>query len=208
VRPLPAAAQVAPSTACSSGDWDGDGRLDALAAGNSHATDTQTGWHDAGTGAVLLGDGRGGFAVRRGARSGFFVDGDARAVAALERGAAGPLVLVTQTGDSLRAFAPRARPGPRGAPAAGGGWVAPLAPLDAVAEVTLAGGAVRREELAYGAGYLTQGARRLRVPPGAARVVVRDSRGRARELAPPPGAGAPAPRAPRGRAAAPRLAQR
>jgi hypothetical protein len=197
VRSLPAAAQLAPTFGTVVGDYDGDGRLDALLVGNSYAPETQGGRHDAGTGAVLLGDGRGGFAVRRGAPSGFHVDGDARAAVTVGAGAARRLVLVAQHGDSVRAFTPR--------PASGGRWV-PLSPLDAAAELTEAGGVTRREELYYGAGYLSQAPRRLWVAGDVARVLVSDFAGRTRAIALEPGPGRPAPR--RRAAPAPRLAQR
>src|SRR5256886_17462845 len=46
LRPLPLAAQIAPVFGMLAGDYDGDGNLDVLLVGNSHAGDTQTGWGD------------------------------------------------------------------------------------------------------------------------------------------------------------------
>ena len=89
------------------------------------------------------------------------------------------LVLVTQNHDSLRVFSPlRSR----------AGRTVAVAPLDAYALITEASGRTRREELYYGSTYLSQSSRYLRVPAGATKVVVFDSRGRSHEVAtsPPP----------------------
>src|SRR5207249_8387144 len=106
LRSRPLAAQVAPIFGMVTGDYDGDGNLDALLVGNSHAVDPQAGWDDASTGAVLLGDGQGRFRYVSGAASGFYVDGDAKAVAELVLNDTHSLVLVTQNDDSLKVFAP------------------------------------------------------------------------------------------------------
>ena len=80
-RPLPAAAQLAPAFGVAVADFDLDGREDLFLAQNYFATPRGLGRHDAGRGAVLLGDGTGGFAVLDAARSGVEVYGDARAAA-------------------------------------------------------------------------------------------------------------------------------
>jgi len=179
LRPLPIAAQIAPVFGMLARDVDGDGNLDALLVGNSYASETQAGWDDASIGALLLGDGKGGFRFRNGAESGFFVDGDARAIADVKVDETRSLVLVTQNHDSLRVFSPlRSR----------AGRTVAVAPLDAYALITEASGRTRREELYYGSTYLSQSSRYLRVPAGATKVVVFDSRGRSHEVAtsPPP----------------------
>ncbi|HEX8905483.1 MAG TPA: hypothetical protein VF771_11600, partial [Longimicrobiaceae bacterium] len=171
LRPLPMPAQLSPVYGMLAGDRDGDGTPDLLLVGNSYATETQVGWYDAAVGSVLLGDGRGGFRHRSGTATGFFVDGDAKALAEVATGASGSLLLVTQNGDSLKAFASTARatrPALR------------LQPLDTHALLTFRDGRTRREEFYYGSTYLSQSSRYLRVPPGVARAVVYDSRGRSR----------------------------
>lgn len=170
-RALPLAAQLSPVYGMLAGDRDGDGHLDLLLVGNSYATETQVGWYDAAIGSVLLGDGRGGFTHRGGTASGFLVEGDARGLAEVMLGDAGPLLLAAQNGDSLRAFTPAA-------PAAGRRLR--LHPLDTHALLTFRDGRTRREELHYGSTYLSQSSRVLTVPPGVARAVVRDSRGGSR----------------------------
>ncbi len=173
LRSLPLQAQIAPVFGMLTGDYDGEGNLDVLLVGNSHAVDPQTGWDDASIGAVLLGDGIGQFRYVSGAASGFYVDGDAKAVAELVLDDAHSLVLVTQNDDSLKVFARLASRGTRHLR---------VRALDAYAVLTLADGTIRREELYYGSGYLSQSSRFLKVPEAVTRVTVYDSRGRSRDL--------------------------
>jgi hypothetical protein len=170
LRPLPIAAQIAPVFGMLTGDYDGDGKLDALLVGNSYASETQAGWDDASIGAVLLGDGAGRFRAMNGAASGFFVDGDARAVADVMVDEHRSLVLATQNHDSLRVFAPTRSSARK----------VRLAPLDAYALLTRTDGATRRQELYYGSSYLSQSSRYLSVPSDVVKAVVFDSRGGSR----------------------------
>jgi len=173
LRSLPLQAQIAPIYGMLAGDYDGDGNLDVLLVGNSHAVDTQIGWDDASVGAVLLGDGTGQFRYMSGAASGFYVDGDAKAVAELVLDDTHSLVLVTQNDDSLKVFAPSRRGRTR---------TVRVGALDAYAVLTLADRTTRREELYYGSGYLSQSSRFLKVPEEVTRVTVYDSRGRSGDL--------------------------
>ena len=174
LRSLPLQAQIAPIFGMLAGDYEGDGNLDVLLVGNSHAVDPQAGWDDASIGAVLLGDGTGQFRYVSGVASGFYVDGDAKAVAELVLDDAHSLVLVTQNDDSLKVFAPSHRGRTRSVR---------VGALDAYAVFTLANGTTRTQELYYGSGYLSQSSRFLRVPEGVTRVTVYDSRGHSRSFA-------------------------
>jgi hypothetical protein len=173
LRPLPVGAQIAPVYGMLADDYDGDGNLDVLLVGNSYAGDTQSGWDDASIGGVLLGDGAGRFRYENGVASGFFVDGNAKAIADLVLDEKRSLVLVTQNNDSLRVFAPSRSGRERNVK---------LAPLDAYAVLTLANGVTRRQELYYGSTYLSQSSRYLRLPLDVAKAVVFDSRGQSRTV--------------------------
>lgn len=79
--PLPVQAQFAPAFGLSVADFDGDGREDLFLAQNFFGVDAETSRHDAGTGLVLLGDGRGGFRSLSPQEAGFSLPGEQRASA-------------------------------------------------------------------------------------------------------------------------------
>jgi hypothetical protein len=172
LHPLPIPAQFSPAYGMLVADRNGDGTLDVLLVGNSYASDTQFGWYDASVGSLLLGDGKGGFSNVGYGRSGFFVDGDAKAAAELLVDGKRSLVLVAQNNDSLRVFTSEheERRNVR------------LAPLDAYAVVTLADGSTRREEFYYGSTYLSQSSRCLEVPANATRAEIYDYAGKKRTV--------------------------
>jgi hypothetical protein len=172
-RPLPMLAQIAPTYGMLATDANGDGVLDVLLVGNSYGPETQAGRDDASIGAVLLGDGRGGFTYVNGSASGFFVPGNARAVADVLIDDRRSLVLVTQNGDTLRTFAP-ARPSDAHA--------VRVQPLDSYALLTDAQGRTARVELPYGSTYLSQSSRYLRIGRQIVNARVFDSRGASRSL--------------------------
>ena len=76
--PLPLEAQVAPVYGILASDFDGDGKLDLLLAGNFDGVKPELGKMDAGYGLYLRGDGKGHFTPVRTVNSGFFVPGQAR----------------------------------------------------------------------------------------------------------------------------------
>ncbi|WP_282074630.1 VCBS repeat-containing protein [Maribacter aquivivus] len=59
-------------------DFNGDGALDVLAVGNLYVSEIETPRNDAGTGFLLLGNGKGSFTVQRGSKIGFQADKDAK----------------------------------------------------------------------------------------------------------------------------------
>jgi enediyne biosynthesis protein E4 len=105
--PLPPEAQLAPVYALLADDVDGDGKSDLLLAGNFEGVEPKIGALMASDGLVLRGDGRGGLAPVRGARSGFRVPGAARDLARL-RTRRGALYVVARNGDRPLAFRPAA----------------------------------------------------------------------------------------------------
>ncbi len=59
-------------------DFNGDGSLDVLAVGNLYVSEIETPRNDAGTGVLLLGDGKGSFTAKRGSEIGFYAAKDAK----------------------------------------------------------------------------------------------------------------------------------
>ncbi|HEX6631631.1 MAG TPA: VCBS repeat-containing protein, partial [Gemmatimonadaceae bacterium] len=101
LQPLPVEAQLAPVYASLADDYDGDGRVDLLLAGNFLGVPPVLGRYDASYGVLLRGDGAGGFTAVDMARSGLTITGQVRDLKRL-RGAAGErLVAVARTDDAL-----------------------------------------------------------------------------------------------------------
>ncbi|CAM3186726.1 VCBS repeat-containing protein [Rhodothermus bifroesti] len=146
VRPLPLAAQVAPIFGLLAEDVDGDGSLDLLAVGNDYATDVLTGRYDAFIGLWLRGDGKGNLHPVSHRESGFFVDGDAKALVRLQVKNE-PAYLVAQNQGPLHLLGYRSAP-----PVSCWPW-----PSEAVyAQLHLPAGRVERRERYWGSGYLSQ----------------------------------------------------
>lgn len=122
-RSLPAIVQLAPAFGVVVADFDRDGREDLFLAQNYLATPQGLPRHDAGRGAVLLGDGAGGFRALEALESGVAVYGDARAAAVADFDADGRWDLaVGQNGAETVIFRGRGgEPGLRVALAAGVG---------------------------------------------------------------------------------------
>jgi hypothetical protein len=104
VRPLPFEAQLAPMYGLHAEDLTGNGHTDLLMAGNFHGVPPDIGRLDASYGALLRGDGDGGFTAVPARRSGFRVRGEARDIVPFESVRHGRLWLVARNDDSLRVF--------------------------------------------------------------------------------------------------------
>jgi hypothetical protein len=96
--PLAREAQIAPVYGLLAGDFDRDGKLDVLLAGNLAGVQPAIGNMMASDGLLLRGDGRGGFSPVRATDSGFFVPGQARDIQRL-RTRRGDLYVVARNND-------------------------------------------------------------------------------------------------------------
>ena len=101
---LPIELQIAPIQDFLVKDFNGDGNLDALAVGNSYATEVNIGRYDAFTGAYMEGDGKGNFKIQNGIQSGFYADKDARNIATIKTANGEELILVGNNSDYLQVF--------------------------------------------------------------------------------------------------------
>ena len=108
--PLPREAQIAPVYGMLAADFDRDGRLDLLLAGNFDGVKPEIGRMSASYGLFLRGDGNGGFTPVGAVESGFFVPGQARDVGRI-RSRQGDLYIVTRNNDRPLIF--RSTPVPR-----------------------------------------------------------------------------------------------
>ena len=100
-RPLPLPAQVSETRSVLVGDFDGQGVLDLLLAGNDYGNRAQYGRRSAGSGTLLLGRGRLTYSASQ--SSGFVVPGDTRRLLAVETGA-GKLILAANNDGPLTTF--------------------------------------------------------------------------------------------------------
>lgn len=153
IKPLPSEAQFSPMFGTLITDFDEDGNLDILSVGNSYACEVLSGYYDAGIGNYLRGDGSGNFKSVPVTQSGFFVDGDAKAIAKLISREGRELLVVTQNRDSLKVFT-KSGEATRGVES-----VVRVKPDEDYAIIELANGKKRKEEFYLGNGYLSSSSR-------------------------------------------------
>jgi hypothetical protein len=101
MRNLPLEAQFAPIYGMVSKDFNGDGNLDVICAGNSYATEVQTGRYDAQGSFLLIGDGKGKFTADRKEINAI---GDNKAVAEMPGANGSSMFLISSNSDSLHAY--------------------------------------------------------------------------------------------------------
>ena len=175
MTPLPAEAQAAPIYGMISEDIDADGNLDLLLVGNDYGMEPYSGRHDAFNGLTLKGDGTGAFTIVPLNRSGFFVPGDAKGLAKIHTAKNEDLLIATQNQDSLLVFSPVMQPREKGS------WIT-LQPGDVFAEILFKNGTKRKVEFNYGAGYLSQSSRKIKLDSHAVKMTITNSKGSKREI--------------------------
>ncbi|MFS4418526.1 VCBS repeat-containing protein [Maribacter sp. 2307ULW6-5] len=102
-KPLPIEAQFAPVNGTLATDVNNDGNLDILLVGNDYAVNALIGQYDALNGLVLLGDGKGNFALME-ENTGFHVPDNAKALALLYNKRKEPLVIATRNDATSQVF--------------------------------------------------------------------------------------------------------
>jgi hypothetical protein len=105
VDPLPLEAQLFPVMSIHSMDVNSDGNLDLLLGGNLYdVKPSMGGRQDAGFGLVLIGDGEGNFKPIEPNKSGFFVEGEIRAIKSIQINNNSGYVMVARNDDSPLIF--------------------------------------------------------------------------------------------------------
>jgi hypothetical protein len=164
---LPQQAQIAPVNGIVADDVNLDGNLDLLMIGNDFGNEVFAGRYDAFTGLVLIGDGKGGFQVSSSSHSGFNVRGDSKALGRLTLEMS-DLFIATRNSDSLSVFRVREnQPRQYLIPKSG----------DRQAILTYKDGRKSKIEFYYGAGYLSQSSRRIKLTNEVIEVIFHDSQG-------------------------------
>jgi hypothetical protein len=154
---LPRLAQIAPIHDIEVADINMDGNLDALLAMNFYGNDVYRGRADASIGVCLIGDGKGGFEAILPSQSGYFLDGDARAITQYDNADGSRIMVATRNNDSASAFTlvgserlERYQPGTS----------------EQSIVVKLSNGDERKIEFYYSSGYLSQSTRSTILPAG------------------------------------------
>jgi hypothetical protein len=173
MKALPMEAQFAPLYGMLSRDINGDGHLDVLAVGNSYGTEVFTGRYDALHGLCLQGNGKGEFTPVNLSKSGWYVPGDAKGLAALKGKQGESIYLATQNQDSLKVFTEKQHSNAQSIR---------LAPMDAWAEMTFADGSKRKQEFYYGSTYLSQSSRTLDLPEDVTSIFIYEFSGKNRSI--------------------------
>ena len=152
-------------------DVDADGKLDLLVVGNDYGMEPGSGRHDAFMGLFLKGDGKGGFSPISLSQTGFFVNGDGKALAGIITAGGDQLLLATQNQDSLKVFAHRNK-------GLGKKRFIPLHPDDFYADIVFKDKSRRRIEWYYGSGFLSQSSRTLQITDNVSAVTITDFTGK------------------------------
>ncbi len=101
---LPLAAQLSPVYSITSDDYNGDGNMDLILAGNFYGSRLKFGHLDANRGVVLLGNGDGSFLSMPNSKSGLFLDGEVRDVAQLSLSPEKEILIFAPNNDSLQVY--------------------------------------------------------------------------------------------------------
>jgi hypothetical protein len=109
VKKLPNQAQVAPINGIITTDINKDGNVDLILAGNNFDTEVETARYDAGTGLIVLGDGKGSFSPLSIAESGLFANQNVKDIK-LVKGAKGSYIVVANNNGPIQVFQSKKAP--------------------------------------------------------------------------------------------------
>ncbi len=171
MSPLPLMAQFGPVNGMITEDFDDDGNLDVLLSGNCYDAEVLSGRDDAMTGLLLKGDGKGKFIPIPGKESGFFSDHDSRGMVRIILANGQSLILVGNNSDEIKSF-----------DVPSFSKYIYTNSLDAFADITLTDGRKYRHEFQYGAAYLSNSSRSLKLSSKIAAITITDYQGRERMI--------------------------
>lgn len=170
-KPLPVLAQIAPINGMIVEDFDKDGNPDVLLVANDFGNETNSGRYDASNGLLLKGDGQGNFTPLTQAVTGFYVPANAKGLAQLTNKNGRRILIATQNRGALKVF------GQSSAPLK---WIS-LQTDDAYALIRTKDGKTYRQELYYGASFLSQSSRKIALTGREALVEIVNFQGKKRK---------------------------
>ena len=104
IKVLPNEAQISPIFGIVPYDWNNDGHLDLLTAGNYYEREVETTRSDAGIGSILLGNGAGNFKAVLSVESGLNAYKDVRDVKLIKDSKSDPLIIIANNNDYLEFY--------------------------------------------------------------------------------------------------------
>ncbi len=173
IKPLPVEAQFSCINGVVSTDYNNDGNIDLIVAGNSHSSEVVYGWMDASLGVLLEGDGKGNFKSVPPEKSGLFLSSDIKGLAALYDKNGNEIILAAANSNSLTVLGQVKKPTSK---------IFFAAPQDAFAQIEYINGHSTRQEFYFGTGYLSQSARVIQIGNLVKSVVITDVKGNKRVI--------------------------
>jgi hypothetical protein len=148
LQKLPVQAQLSVLCGIAVSDFDGDGNLDVVINGNDYGTEVGTGRYDALNGLMMKGDGNGGFTPLTIMQSGIFIPGNGKSLVQLRGNHQKCLLAAAENRGPLRVFELRKNIASESAQ-----------PGEVSAILSLKNGKKRKQEIYYGASFLSQSSR-------------------------------------------------
>jgi hypothetical protein len=171
ITALPLQAQVSTINGMITDDFDGDGNLDIVMNGNDFGTEVSVGRYDALNGLLMKGDGKGSFQPKSIVESGIYIPGNGKAMVKIKNTNGKWLLIASQNRGSLKVF--EAKQSVK---------CIPLLADDVSVVIKYKNGKIRKQEIYYGASFLSQSGRFLNVDGTIADVAVTNSKGISRKL--------------------------
>ncbi len=172
LKALPVEAQYSTVHGMEVGDFDGDGFTDIVGVGNNSQTEVISGWYNAQKGFYLKGDGNGNFESIKSNKTGFFIEGDTRALGSWHTEKS--LFLITSVNtDSLRVFKSDFKDKVS---------LYRLQPNDVSGEIHYQNGKKRKFERYWGHGYLSQSDNTLLLSPNMTSIIIYNTSGKKKTI--------------------------
>lgn len=173
LTPLPMEAQMAPIFCALGQDFDQDGNIDLLLAGNDYSIEYMSGRIDASNGLLLKGRGDGTFVSLKPYESGVLLPGDTKGMTRLFDASGRELIMATQNKDSLSTLIYKPKNRVKSMNPGQATWV----------ELKLKNGQTRKVECYSGGSYLSQSSEKIVLPPDCQKVILHFAKGDAEEMA-------------------------
>jgi len=171
IATLPVQAQVSVINGMISEDFDGDGNLDILMNGNDFGTEVSVGRYDALNGLLMKGDGKGNFKPTSILESGIYLPGNGKAIVKIKNPTGKYLLIASQNRGPLKVLE-----------AGNSIKCIQLLADDLSVVIKYKNGKIRKQEIYYGASFLSQSGRFLNTDEGITGITVTNSKGISRKL--------------------------